>query len=178
MFHFWRKAHRLVGVCTCVFLMAISATGFLLALKREISWMRPSEKEAEKVEHHTELVPLSTVAEAAFALGLPVLADMSDVDRIDYRPKQNVFKVVSKEGYKEVQVDGKTGKVLNVADRNDTFIESIHDLSWVHEAVRKYWLPVVAASLFALSCSGLYMYVNPILRRRAFMRRQKAKQQA
>lgn len=175
MFQFWRRAHRLIGVVACVFLFGIAVTGFLLALKREISWMRPTEVPAEPVAAASELVSMETVMNSVWALNMPELKTMKDVDRVDYRPKQNVFKVVSKVGYKEVQVDGGTGAVLNVADRNDTFVESIHDMSWFHEALRTFWAPVIALSLATLSASGLYMYVNPILRRRAFRKSQKSK---
>lgn len=174
MFQFWRRGHRLIGVIACLFLFGIAVTGFLLALKREISWMRPSEVPAEPVASASELVSMETVMNSVWELKMKELQSMKDVDRVDYRPKPNVFKVVSKQGYKEVQVDGGTGKVLNVADRNDTLIESLHDMSWFHEAVRTYWTPVIAASLATLSASGLYMYVNPILRRRAFHRSQKS----
>lgn len=172
MFHFWRKIHRTFGVVLCLFLLAISITGFLLALKREISWMRPSEKEGAKFDSPTELVHISAVLDAAFAAGLAELKTIKDVDRIDYRPKNNVFKVVSKQGYKEVQVDGTTGKVVNIADRNDTLVESLHDLSWFHELIRKFWLPVVAAGLGVLSLTGFYIYINPVLRRMRFKRQQ------
>lgn len=170
MFQFLRRSHRLIGVCAALFLMVIAVTGFLLALKREIAWMRPTEKDGPKSESMAEVVDLHTVMAAVYALQLPEIQEIGHVDRIDYRPKDNVFKVVSKTGWKEVQVNGKTGQVLNVADRNDSFIETIHDMSFWHDNARTYIAPVVATALFALSCTGVYMYVNPILRRRKYLR--------
>ena len=41
------------------------------------------------------------------------------IDRIDYRPGSNIFKVVTNEGYLEVQVDGAAGQrvPVEVGDR-------------------------------------------------------------
>ncbi len=83
------------------------------------------------------------------------------------------FKVVSKTGYKEVQVDGATGKVLNVADRNDQFIEQLHDFSWFHDLAHQYGLPVVALGLLFLAGSGIGIFFVPIIRRRKFQKLKK-----
>lgn len=106
--------------------------------------------------------------EAAFAVGDEHLKEPSDVDRVDYRPKRNVFKVVAKNGYTEVQVDGNTGKVLQVAKRTDQFVEDLHDLSFFNDGMKDFVLPVVGVGLAVLSLTGVYIYANPVLRRRRF----------
>ena len=111
-----------------------------------------------------------TVKEAALAAGLPELKERKDIDRIDYRPKTNVFKVVSKEGYHEVQVDGSSGKVLNIAKRNDQFIEDLHDFSWFHDLAHQYGLPVVATGLFFVAASGIGIFLVPVVRRWKYKR--------
>jgi uncharacterized iron-regulated membrane protein len=94
---------------------------------------------------------------------------------VDYRPKSNIFKVISKEGYREVQVDGKTGKALSDHFRNDQFTEDIHDLSFFGDTPHDYFLPLVALALFALASSGIGLFLTPIVRRRKFEREKKAK---
>lgn len=171
MYHRFRFLHRWVGAIICVFLLLISTTGFLLATKKSVDWIRPTERDGQKFESFSELTSIQVVAEAAFAEGLPELKTMKDIDRIDYRPKNNVFKVVSKEGYHEVQVDGTSGRVLNIAKRNDQFIEDLHDFTWFHDLAHQYGLPVVATGLFFLAASGLGIFLVPIIRRRNHLKK-------
>jgi uncharacterized iron-regulated membrane protein len=173
MYHRFRSLHRWFGVLAALALLLIAGTGFLLATKKTTDWIRPLERKGTPVESLASVVSVNEAAEAAFALGLPMLKDVKDIDRIDYRPKSNVFKVVSKTGYKEVQVDGATGRVLNVAQRNDQFIEQLHDFSWFHDYANMYGLPVVALALLFLAGSGIGIFFVPILRRRKFKKTQK-----
>ena len=172
MYHRLRSFHRWIGLFGSIFLAVISATGFLLATKGSIGWIRPPESDGSAIESLAELVTNHQVAEAAFSLNIPELRSMRDIDRIDYRPKSNVFKVVSKEGYHEVQVDGTSGKVLQVAKRNDQLAEDIHDMSYFADALHKYGLPVVAVILFCLAVTGIIIFTVPVVRRWRFKRSQ------
>lgn len=166
-YQFIRKAHRWVGLLSSLFLIVISATGFLLAVKGSVAWMRPPVVETFPTESFLQVVGPGVAMDAAFAKNLPELQTPSDVDRVDYRPKDNVYKVLSKKGYWEVQVDGTSGRVLQVAKRNDQLTEDIHDMSFFAEFTHKWVLPVVAASLFLLGVSGIVIFLNPVFRRRA-----------
>jgi len=97
---------------------------------------------------------------------------MGDVDRLEYHAKKNVYKILAKTGYDEVQIDGTSGKVLSVGKRNDQMFEDIHDLSFFHPVLRETALPVIAVILFVLGTSGVTMYFVPIARRRRFQREQ------
>jgi uncharacterized iron-regulated membrane protein len=169
MYHLLRKWHKWIGFGNALFLMLIAVTGFLLALKNTTSWIRPGEQEGAKIEHPSEVISVEKALEAAYSVGNPNLTKIKDVNRVDYRPKRNVFKILSKEGNMEVQVCGKTGNVLQVALRTDQITENIHDLSFIHPQARDYVLPFMGIGLFVLSGSGLYMSINPWWRRRKFM---------
>lgn len=168
MYRTFRKLHRTIGVINALFLIAIAITGFLLALKRQIPWMRPATQDGTAVERITEWVAPVTAVEAAVALGLPSLKSLSDVDRLELHVKNGVYKVTTVDQYDEVQVDAGTGRVLSVAKRNDQLVEDVHDLSFVDPALRVYVLPAVATLLFGLGVSGLVMYFVPIARRARF----------
>jgi uncharacterized iron-regulated membrane protein len=163
-----RIFHRWTGLVASLFLLTLAATGFLLAIKGKVPWMRPPEVSAEAVQSAAAIVELEIVLTAVLALGIPELTSIKDIDRIDYRPKSNIFKVVSKRAYHEVQVDGKTGKVLSVAKRNDQWIEDIHDLSFFHDAGRDWVLPTVSLLLAGLATTGLGLYFTPVVRRWRF----------
>ncbi|MGV3617274.1 MAG: PepSY domain-containing protein [Fimbriimonas sp.] len=171
MYRTSRQLHRWVGIVAALFLLMVATTGFLLANKSRWAWMRPPVVEAQKVESSAEIVSVERAADAAFALGHPDLKTMKDVDRVDYRPKSNVFKVISKNGYQEVQVDGKTGAVLSQSFRNDQLTEDLHDLSFFGDLPHDYFLPLVALALFALASSGIGLFFTPVVRRWQFNRR-------
>ena len=170
MFRILRQSHKWVGVVASLLLVVLATTGFLLATKGKIEWMRPPEAKAEKVESPAEIVSVQVAVEAAFAKGIPELRTMKDVDRVDYRPKSNIFKIISKEGYQEVQVDGKTGKVLTVSFRNDQLAEDIHDFSIFSDLMHEYGLPITALGLLTLAISGIGMFFTPIFRKRKFFK--------
>jgi uncharacterized iron-regulated membrane protein len=173
MYHLLRNWHKWIGVAAALILALLSVTGFLLATKGTFGWIRPPEGEGGKVEHLREVITLDQAAEAAYKVGLPELKTAKDIDRIDYRPKSNVFKVVSKRGYHEVQVDGATGIVIQIARRNDQLAEDIHDLSFFADAAHQWVLPASAIALAALSVSGVVMFFVPVVRRAKFRKKQK-----
>jgi uncharacterized iron-regulated membrane protein len=169
MYRFVRKCHRIIGLINALFLIVISVTGFLLALKRQIPWMRPAIHQGTDVAAMAEWIPPGAAVEAAIAVGLPSLQSAKDVDRLEIHAKYGVYKITSRQQYDEVQVDLGTGKVLSVAKRNDQLTEDIHDLSFIDPALRLYVLPVVATLLFGLGVSGLVLYFVPVLRRARFL---------
>jgi uncharacterized iron-regulated membrane protein len=171
MYHKTRWLHRWIGAISALFLVIIAGTGFLLATKSSFGWVRPPESKGTKVDALAQVISLEQAAEAAFAVGLKNLAHASHIDRIDYRPKSNMFKVLSKEGYHEVQVDGATGRVLGVNYRTDQLAEDIHDLSFFKEWMKTWVLPVVALVLLALAVTGIGLFATPILRRAKFKRK-------
>lgn len=167
-YRFLRTSHRWIGLFSSLALLVISVTGILLATKSWLGVVRPPESEGAPISSSAEIVSVDRVVAAAFSVGIPELQETKQIDRVDYRPKKNVFKVLSKEGYHEVQVCGKTGKVLQVAKRVDQFTEKIHDLSIIGDSFRSFMLPVFGLGLFILSITGIVIFVNPIWRKYLF----------
>lgn len=168
-----RQLHKWTGICIAIFLLLISGTGFFLATKDRFDWMRPPEADAVKVESAAELVSVEAAVNSAFALGHPELQSFKDIDRVDYRPKSNIYKVISRDGYREVQVDGKTAQVLSSSFRNDQFMEDLHDFTFFAELAHAWLLPLVAIGLFGLALSGIIIFMTPVYRRWQFKRRVK-----
>lgn len=163
-----RSAHRWVGFLTSLFLLLIALTGILLALKSKLSWVRPPSSDGTAIEQFDQLVHPGQAMEAAFAVGDERLKSHKDVDRVDYRPKDNIYKITSKDGYLEIQVDGSTGKVLTEAARTDQWLEDIHDLSFFHPELRVFILPIIGIGLLGLSISGIVLFAIPPWRRYQF----------
>ena len=168
MYHKTRNLHRWIGFLASLFLAVISVTGFFLAMKDRFAFMRPPVQEAAKLERAEDILPVAQILDIAFAKGYPELQEIKHVDRVDFRPKDNVFKVVSKDGYREIQVDGTHGTVVSDAFRNDQLMEDIHDMSFFADLMHGYLLPVVALCLTFLSLSGIGIFLTPIVRRWRF----------
>jgi len=169
-----RAGHRWIGLIATLFLFIIAVTGFLLATKGSLPWVRPPEAKGAEITAVEEVIGLSAVVSIAIAVGNPEIASFDAIGRIDYRPSRNVFKVLSKNLRHEIQVCGKTGKVLQVAYRSDQLVEDIHDLSFFAAWLHTYWLPVVAALLAVLAISGTCIFFVPVLRKRAHARKRDA----
>lgn len=172
MFHRIRSLHRWIGLANSLFLVLIASTGLLLAMKKRFDWIQPATQKGEAMASVAEVAPIGQIADAVFELKIPELASHDDFNRFELHVDKNVFKVTSKEGFREVQVDAKTAKVLSVSVRNDQLLETIHDMSFFSPALHAWLLPVVAVCLFLLGISGAYMFAVPIFRRRKFNRRQ------
>ena len=172
MFQKLRRWHRWVGLVCAVFFLTISVTGFMLANKDRWTWVKPGTASGTSTWGEGSL-SLSEIARIACAEGHPELRSPADVDRIELHAGKGVAKVRSKEGFLEVQVDSVTGKVLLTGRRWDQLTENIHDLRYFGVAWRDYLLPLVAVGLFSLACSGVAMFLTPVIRRRRFERSEK-----
>jgi uncharacterized iron-regulated membrane protein len=170
MYHFIRKFHRWIGVIIGLVIILIASTGILLALKREFAWIQPPTLAGEKTEDFKDVISIEEAITIALSQGLDDLSEISHIDRVDYRPNKNVFKVVSGAGLHEVQVNGSTGEVLSIGLRRDNLFEAIHDLSFFSEFLRKFFLPIVGLSLLLIACSGFVIFFVPIVRRARFRR--------
>lgn len=151
-------------------MILLAATGFLLALKGEFGWMRPTTRDYEGERAPETMVHPHVALQASYAVGLAELAGPGDVARFEYHAQPHIYKVLSKDGYHEVQVAAEDGRLLGVGKRNDQLTEDIHDLSIFHPSFRTFVLPVVGASLFTLGVTGVAMYLIPVLRRANFKR--------
>lgn len=170
MYRKLRSLHRWAGLVSSLFLILIASTGFLLANKPRWDWVQPPTLSGGEVAGLAEVVSVEQAAQAAFDLDLPELQSREDIDRIDYRPDKNVFKIVSKRGYREVQVDGKTGEALSNQYRTDQLTEDIHDLSFFADFAHAWVLPAVGLFLFFLGVSGVLMFFTPAVRRWRYRR--------
>lgn len=166
MYRSVRSFHKIVGLGLAVLLILVGITGALLAMKSVLPWMRPPTLSGSPVQTPAQVVSIERVVQAALQAGVPQMRSLDEIERIDYRPNKNVFKVISGDTLWEVQVDGKTGKVLSKSFRTDQFVENVHDLSALHEMARVYGMPFVGLGLVLMAATGLAIYFVPIVRRR------------
>lgn len=157
-----RSLHRWGAILTALPVLVVVVSGIVLQLKKDWAWVQPPTArgtgDVPALEFEDILAAARTVPEAA-------IASWDDVDRLDVRPGKGVVKVRANNRW-EVQIDTATGEVLQTAYRRSDLIESIHDGSFFHDAVKLWVFLPSAVVLFGLWVSGIYLWLLPHLARR------------
>lgn len=165
-YRFFWDLHKWTGVVLAIAFAGVAVTGFLLLVKKDFDGLQPPTRSGADggVER---FVSLQDLFDSVLAHGHPDFQSLDDIDRIDFRPGKRVHKVRSRHHHREMQVDAVTGEVLVVDWRPSDLIESIHDGSFFGSAVHGYFMPLVALGLLFLVFTGLYLWLAPVLRKRA-----------
>ena len=154
-----RIVHRWGSMLILIPTAVILVSGTILQLKKESDWIQPS-----TVKGEGDGVSLSFDEILAVAGEVPEgeVSDWDDIDRLDVRPGKGMLKVRCKNRW-EIQIDSNTGKVLQVAYRRSDLIESLHDGSFFHDAVKLWVFFPTALVLLVLWATGIYLFVLPYL---------------
>ena len=170
---FW-DLHKWVGISAAVLVLITAVTGFLLLVKKEFSWIQPPTQAGAEGTIES-FITLERAWQSVAALGHPDFGSLDDLDRIDVRPDKRVYKLRSRHNDSEVQVDAVTGAVLARGERVSDWLERIHDGSWIGEPFHDYVMPVFAFCLVFLVFSGMWLWLEPIVKRRRRRRRDAAR---
>lgn len=165
LFRFIWNAHKWIGITVAVFFVVISVTGTMLLLKKNVAWLQPPTQRGAEGDI-ADFLPIQDVLATAFESGHPDFRSIDDIDRIDFRPGKRVHKVRSKHNNAEIQVDAITGEILSIDVRRSDLIEQIHDGSIVGDWFKVWFMPLVALCMLLLVVSGLWIWIQPIIRRK------------
>jgi hypothetical protein len=158
-----RKVHYWASFVVALPLLAIIATGVLLQLKKQSTWIQPAEQRG------TGTVPqvgLDRILEQAMLAPEAGVTGWDDIDKLDLRPSKGVGKVILHNGW-EVQIDLGTGAVLQTAYRRSDLIESLHDGSFFGGDWTKLGLFLPAGvGLLLLWLGGMWMWWVPFSAKR------------
>ena len=157
-----RKFHRWGAVLTALPLCLILATGILLQFKKEAHWIQPSTRKGSGTRPELSFDRILDIVRATPEAGL---RDWADIDRLDVRPGKGMVKVRGMNQW-EVQIDTRTGSVLQVAYRRSDLIESLHDGTFFHRSVKLWVFFPVALVLAGLWITGVYLWLLPHLNRK------------
>jgi hypothetical protein len=168
--NFWRRlnyeAHLWLGLLTAVLVVVVCVTGIILNHKRAFGVMNEPD--------HTSRAALATalplerlVQLAVLAFNHPEYQDETSINRMDFRPKNGYVKVRFRDPQNtEVILDVFSGRVLSVEPRGDVFMEQLHS----GELFGANWIilsDIAAGALIVLTFSGIYIWLYPLLSRRA-----------
>ncbi|MHC5024396.1 MAG: PepSY domain-containing protein [Planctomycetota bacterium] len=173
---FW-KIHKWTGIIAAAIFAVTATTGFLLLIKKRVNWIQPPTM-TDAAGEPADFISTTRLLEIVFAQNHPDFSSVADIDRIDFRPRQRVFKVRSRHHLAEIQVGAITGEVLSVSSRPSDLIEQIHDGSFFGDWVHDWVMPLVSGSLVVLIFSGYWVWLFPIMRRRRRRRRAEARRHA
>jgi uncharacterized iron-regulated membrane protein len=152
-----RDIHRWGSILIAIPVAVVIVTGVILQLKKEFGWIQPPTQKGS-----TNEISLSFDEILAATRNVPdaEVENWDDIDRVDVRPAKGMLKVRCKNNW-EVQLDSKTGEVLQVAYRRSDLIESIHDGSFFHDRVKLWVFLPTALALGTLWVTGTYLFFLP-----------------
>lgn len=164
----WLQANRWLhlggGVAVAALVILLSVTGMLLNHKRELGFME--EPFVSKEYEPSEYSPLPLSAIAAFGIqgaDDPALFSVRDIRFIDVRLSAGYAKVRFKDDKStEVIVNMYNGNAINVSERQDFFLESLHGGSEFGGVWGRRLIDLSAAVLILLTLNGLYLWVWPV----------------
>ncbi|GAB4395421.1 MAG: hypothetical protein OHK0053_03110 [Microscillaceae bacterium] len=166
----FRKVHRTTGIFLFAFFFIVSLTGLLLGWKKHsFGLILPASQKGTSTRLQ-DWLPLDQLKQkAAQALHEQVSPRLSlDLDRIDVRPEKGMAKFVYQAHYYEVQLDGATGKVLQISLRRSDIIENIHDGSIIdfyfqipYGGFKLFYTSVMGLALLLFTITGFWLWVGP-----------------
>lgn len=165
-----RRTHYWLALGLLLPGLLVVTTGLMLQLKKQWTWVQPPERRGAA---GVPTIPLEAMMRAAAQVPEAGVVSWADVQRIDVRPSRGMAKVWTATGY-EVQVDLRTGEVLQSAYRRSDVIESLHDGSFFGDATKLWVFLPAGLVLFTLYLTGSWMLLQPwVARRRVAARRRR-----
>ncbi len=160
-----RRLHKWFGVPIAIFLILVSVTAIMLAWKKEMRLIPPSQK--SRVTEDATWIPVEQLILSATNHMRDSVGKGYEIDRVDIRPEKGIAKVVFKRHFTEIQVDGYSGEILSVSQRNSDLIEKIHDGSIFDfifgrdGGVKHIYSTITSVFLILLCITGLILWYNP-----------------
>ncbi len=157
-----RKWHGTIAVVVALPFLLVIVTGLLLQLKKQLTWVQPTEMRASFAER----IDAEALLDALRRDPSLNVKGWGDVVRFDVRPSKGVAKFTLS-GEREAQVAIKDAVLLQVAPRRSDWIESLHDGSFFGGDVGKLFIFFpVGVLVLLLWASGVRLAMLPALMRR------------
>lgn len=166
---FARRLHKWVGFSLALAMTVLSVTGAFVAWKKQVEYLQPATREGQMAGQEMALEMLlspAQIAAAVLAMELPEAQDLSQIDRIELRPAKGIYKVrlEARNSWRsplELQLDARSGALLNQGVRGDQLWMDLHSFAVFGEATKLVVMSLTGLSLLWLTLSGLYLFVFP-----------------
>ena len=157
-----RFFHRWGSIIISAPVLLVIISGIILLLKKESAWIQPPTQSGSSKEL---AVSFDEILEKAQSVPEAEIKSWDDIVRLDIHPSKGILKVRAANGW-EIQLDTKTGNVLQVAYRRTDLIESLHDGTFFHDKVKLWFYLPSAVILLGLWVTGIYLFLLPSLARK------------
>ncbi len=157
----FRVWHKILGIVLAFFVIISAITGVLLAFKKNVAILQPpTQKTASKnLNDWKSIAELESIAQNTFQQAFP--DKENSVERLDVQPSKGMVKVLFKNGWWEVQIDGSTGEVLSVGQRHADWIEKLHDGSIISDAFKLVSMNFLGWGLLMMVITGMWLWYGP-----------------
>ena len=170
----FRKVHRTTGALLFIFFFVISITGLLLGWKKHSGGIILPESYEGTSTDLKDWLPLDSLYQNACRyLHDSVSKELSlELERIDIRKDKGMVKFVFVDQFMGLQLDGATGKLLQVEKRRSDFVEKIHDGSIIDHylgtngEIKLVYTTVMGLSLLLFTVTGFWLWYGPKRMRR------------
>ena len=166
----FRKIHRYTGAFLFVFFIIVSLSGLFLGWKSHSFGVIIPETQRGTTYDLSEWLKLEKLQEIAVS----TLKDSIDpalsptLDRIDIRQQKGIVKFVFEQHIWEIQLDGATGKVLQIGKRHSDWLEDVHDGSIIDQffdtqygQFKLFYTSTMGMALLVFSITGFWMWYGP-----------------
>ena len=156
-----RKVHYWGALIVSLPVIIIFVSGVMLQLKKDVNWIQPPTQTGS--EYNFPSIAFDQILNSAKSAKMAQIKSWSDIDRLDVRLDKGIVKVRSKNRW-EVQIDTRTGEVLQEAYRRSDLIESLHDGSWFNNKIKKWIFLPSGIILLVLWLTGIYLVLLPYIK--------------
>lgn len=165
----FRKIHRSMGILLFVFFFVISATGGLLGWKKNSADLILPKNYIGSTTNLQNWLPireLQHISDTLLTAKVETVTSL-ELNRIDIRAEKGLVKFIYKGSHWEVQLDGATGKLLNIAQRKSDLIENIHDGSILDTffdtdgIFKLIYTTIMGTSLLLFTITGFWLWLGP-----------------
>lgn len=157
-----RLFHRWGSIIVAAPVLLVICSGVLLLLKKESAWIQPPTQSGSSQEM---LVSFEQILKVSSTVPEAEIETWQDISRLDVRPSKGMLKVRANNGW-EIQLDSKTGELLQSAYRRTDLIESLHDGTFFHDRAKLWLFLPSAIVLLGLWLTGIYLFLLPSITRR------------
>jgi uncharacterized iron-regulated membrane protein len=153
-----RKIHYWLSLFVVAPFLIVVSTGVLLLLKKDVAWVQPPTMKGEGKAPSLAFERVLEICKTAPEAGV---ASWSDITRIDVQVGKGVMKVQTKSSW-EIQLDSRSGAILQTAYRRSDLIESLHDGSFFHNAAKYGVFLPAALGMLILTLTGAVLFAHPL----------------
>lgn len=171
----FRKVHRTMGIFLFVFFFFMSVSGILLGWKKNSNGLLLPKTHTGTSTDLKEWIPMHELTAIANKVVLDAVGNNrpAELNRIDIRKEKGSVKFIYKSHNIGVQLDGATGKVLNIGKRHSDIIENIHDGSIIDDFLgskgyfKLFYATIMGVALLLFTITGFWLWYGPKRMKRA-----------